>query len=75
MNERTEDITLKVAKLAAVCCSLAAAIYAAVPISYWTVISIEVKNDPQHRSAKAVPAPAGDRRDQDALVQMHLLAH
>ena len=28
------------------------------------------------RSTEALrPFPAGDRRDQDALVQMHLLAH
>ena|SRR5688572_26568101 len=46
MNERTEDITLKVAKLAAVCCSLAAAIYAAVPADPPPIVALFLSGGP-----------------------------
>ena len=46
MNERTEDITLKMAKLAAFCCSLAAAIYAAVPAEPRPIVALFLSGGP-----------------------------
>ena len=46
MNERTEDITLRVAKLAAFVCSLAAAIYAAVPTEPSPVVVLFISGAP-----------------------------
>ena len=46
MNERAEDITLKVAKLAAFFCSLAAAIYAAAPVEPSPVVALFISGGP-----------------------------
>lgn len=46
MNERTEDITLKVAKLAAFWCSLVAALYAAMPAEPPPVVALFLSGGP-----------------------------
>ena len=46
MEERSNDITLRVARLAALCCSLAAALYAATQIEPTPVVALGMSGGP-----------------------------